>query len=275
MMKTINFKKVKSFLIGENDFMKFLDILIFSTVFTLVVTSQYVHAEDESLYLNIHTESPVYKSSKEIGFKSSLRVGTKQHIDKDQSITIRYSRLVIKDLFGNKIYLKGSAFHHNDEEYEVNVGSGFSGIMSGFLKDLAPGEYTAVWEVDGYISNIEKFKIDPHLKIEDLPALVIKPLGKRVGYYGEPLLILYFVNKKDEAVNLYSVMVGLKLWIDGIAYERNKTYLSDYGTEIQAQKFWSNFISLDDYNNATLKSGLHEVQLEFSGKKSNMVKMQW
>ncbi len=237
--------------------------------------SQYSYAEDKSLYLHIHTTSPVYKSSKEVDFRSHLRVGTSKHINKNQSVTIRNSQLVIKDLSGSQISSKGNAFHHNDEEYEVNVGGGFTGIMSGFLKNLTLGEYTAVWEVDRHTSNIEKFEIDPQLKIENLPALVIKPLEKRVGFYDEPLFIAYFVNKKEEAIKSYNAMVNSRLWIDGIAYKRVKTYLYDYGNEIQSYKFWSEFISLDDYDNTTVEPGLHEVQLEFASEKSNIVKIRW
>ena len=267
-------EKIKNFFVAPNAFMKFLKFLFVSSAFYLVIMSQYSYAEDKSLYLYVSTPSPVYKFSEEVDFRSRLRVGTNKYINKNQSVIIQNSQLVIKDLSGNPIYSKTNAFHHNDEEYEVNVGHGFSGIASGFLKNLTPGEYTAVWEVDGYASNIEKFKIEPQLSIEDLPALVIKPLGKRVGFYGEPLFITYFVNK-EEAVNMYNAMVNSKLWIDGIVHERDKTYLYDYGTEFQSYEFWSEFTDARDYYDIAEESGLHEVQLEFSGEKSNIVKIRW
>ena len=184
------------------------------------------------------------------------------------------SVLVVRDSLGRVALRRPEAFSLAGAASALS-GPGYWDFKE-LLYGLAPGEYEAVWELDGRQSNAARFNVgDDHSSDADaarallLDSITGRPLDYRVGVPGEPDLLMRLVNPGPEPIDLPESLFQSRLFVDEVPFTHRAAAWDGWATLEPRESVWR-FLSFDDYN-AVLPPGRHRLRLEFASELSNHV----
>jgi hypothetical protein len=146
-------------------------------------------------------------------------------------------------------------------EKELDLGLGFSSSAGPSLPaSLAPGEYAAVWTLDGVSSNTARFIIGPGAP----PPLRLEPIETTIA---GALAMLHVFNPGPRVLALPDEIAASKLFVDGRAYERQRIDW-DGSSGLSPGHGYSFVVFAGDYG-AKVTPGAHTLIVELGGRRSS------
>lgn len=200
----------------------------------------------------------------------AARYGTQQSIELAANVRVRngpaaparHSFVEVRDAKGQLAFRTlDRAFFPGDEPLELALG--FSTNAGPALPHLPPGDYAAVWLLDGARSNQARFSVGPGAP----PPLAIELDDQ--GCAPGPQLSLHLYNPGPQPIDLVESLGGSELIVDGARFARQGINW-DGGSLLSTGQSWGTTISFGEYG-APLTPGRHQVQLEMAGRRSNAI----
>ncbi len=182
------------------------------------------------------------------------------------------SVLVVRDSLGSVTLRRPEAFSLANDT-SAPSGPGYWDFKE-LLYGLAPGDYEAVWEIDGRASNAARFSVGDDHSSDATRALLLdsitpRPLDYRVGVPYEPDLLMRLSNRGSAAIDFPGGLFQSRLFVDEVPFTHTATTWDGWATLEPRESVWR-FLSFDEYQ-AVLPSGRHRLQLEFASELSNHV----
>ncbi len=147
----------------------------------------------------------------------------------------------------------------------------FSTEIRDWLVGLEPGEYTAVWLVNGRKSNTVVFEIVDTLAGSSHRPLLIEPL---TGVEDDDLAFVMYLGPFDDDIDLMRAWIGARLWIDGHELRR-RGFRWAGSSGLGAGERWSTTVNLAAFEpDALLGPGVHEVRWVMNDEVSNSLRLE-
>lgn len=191
-------------------------------------------------------------SSRDVEWQASISVTPQKQT------TVRESRLSVRDASGREVAHADAAFVGPERPWSIGLGMSSNGGPS--LPALPPGEYRAVWTVDGFESAPARFTLGPAP-----PApLTVEWRGCTCG----APLVAHLYNAGPKNIDLLESLEKSVLIVDGKRYQRQGIEW-DGGTNLPPRRSWSTGLWLAEYG-VTLGPGPHAIELELAGARTRV-----
>ena len=132
--------------------------------------------------------------------------------------------------------------------------------------------HTSTLIVTDISSNVVRFRVTDE-PLTDVHALTMEPVNKRSGIPYEPHLMVRFHNRTKEPVNLFEAFQASNLFVDAMPVKRTM-FNWNGSVALMPNAAWGTFLSLDEYE-PKISPGVHQVQFEFAGERSNVLTVNW
>jgi hypothetical protein len=183
------------------------------------------------------------------------------------------STLVLSEAGSGAVRRQHDAFH-------LSAGTLLPGTLSGTdgwaFADLAPGHYSAVWEIvtgDGEValrSNRARFELDPGWSLA-----ASAPLRIELPEFGDPRrepehLIAQLTNRTLTSIELIEALESSALWLGEVRYPHCGLIAWAGPSELVPGRSWAAFLAFSDYGVREL-GGAPRVAFEMGGLRSEAI----